>query len=300
MQLSAVLDVALGLAFTFFLLSLIASGVQEVIAGVFAWRGTYLAKAIDVLINNDPNATFSWRGLRDRLRAHFTRRPGASAAQQWAAKDPLLQRVTQQINNHPLLRNFPDALPSYVPARHFSLALLEVLRDGSSLPLFAQVNSTIAKLPDGDLKTTLAAFARDAAGDIDKFRADVEHWFDAAMDRASGIYKRLSQYVLLILGAALAVVNHAVAANPQMLMKQAMHAVENLPLPLGWNHVAWCQFSRGPLTVARALAGWAVTTLTVSLGAPFWFDMLQNISNLRAAGPRPEAASAQAQRGKSP
>ncbi|MGH7120348.1 MAG: hypothetical protein ACREFP_15390, partial [Acetobacteraceae bacterium] len=60
MALSAVVDVVIGLAFTFFLLALIASGVQEVIAGFFAWRGTYLAKAIDVLIDNDPKAEFSW------------------------------------------------------------------------------------------------------------------------------------------------------------------------------------------------------------------------------------------------
>ena len=210
-----------------------------------------------------------------------------------------------------------------MPVRHFSLAVLEVLRDRSSLPLFAQVNSTIAKLPDGDLKITLAAFARDAAGDIDKFRADIDHWFDVAMDRASAIYKRLSQYVLLILGAVLAiglnvdafhvartlwdvpsaraaVVNHAVAANPQMLIKQAMQAVENLPLPLGWNHAAWSEFSGSALSVARATAGWAITTVGVSLGAPFWFDVLQNISNLRAAGPKPDPASAVTQPRKSP
>lgn len=36
------------------------------------------------------------------------------------------------------------------------------------------------------------------------------------------------------------------------------------------------------------LAGWAVTILAVSLGAPFWFDTLNRIINIRAAGKAPE------------
>jgi len=335
MQISAVLDVALGLAFTFFLLALIASGIQEVIAGVFSWRGTYLAKAIDVLISNDPKAQFAWCGLGDLLRAHFTHGPGASAAEQFAKmnlQSPALLRLTQQINSHPLLRNIPDALPSYVPASNFSMAVLEVLHDGSSLPVFSQVENTIAALPDGDLKTTLAAFIRDAAGDIDKFRGHLEQWFDTAMDRASGIYKRLSQYVLLVLGILLAVVLNvdafhlagtlwhvpaaraavvadAAGATMHTTMYDALKDFQNEPLPLGWDHVplshflshvTWAHLTWSQFAGAWAIPGWIVTALAISLGAPFWFDLLQNLSNLRAAGPKPHSNGTQGTSGTSP
>jgi len=35
------------------------------------------------------------------------------------------------------------------------------------------------------------------------------------------------------------------------------------------------------------LAGWALTILAISLGAPFWFDLLGRFSRLRASG-KPE------------
>jgi hypothetical protein len=34
------------------------------------------------------------------------------------------------------------------------------------------------------------------------------------------------------------------------------------------------------------LLGWLITLLAVSLGAPFWFDVLTKVSNLRSSGPR--------------
>lgn len=41
----------------------------------------------------------------------------------------------------------------------------------------------------------------------------------------------------------------------------------------------------------RLALGWALTAALVSLGAPFWFDLLQSIVNRRGAGPKPEEAA---------
>jgi hypothetical protein len=34
--------------------------------------------------------------------------------------------------------------------------------------------------------------------------------------------------------------------------------------------------------------GWALTTVAVSLGAPFWFDTLNRFMNLRSSGKSPD------------
>ena len=107
---------------------------------------------------------------------------------------------------HPLIAGSSTALPSYVPARDFATALLGVLKDGSGATGFATVRGAIDKLPDGDLKTILQGFVSAGADDIDKLRARIENWFDDAMERAGGIYKRFTQYVMLGLGLAIAVV----------------------------------------------------------------------------------------------
>jgi hypothetical protein len=42
-----------------------------------------------------------------------------------------------------------------------------------------------------------------------------------------------------------------------------------------------------------SLTGWLVTGFAISLGAPFWFDLLQKLMNInvRGAGPKPVSTS---------
>jgi len=37
--------------------------------------------------------------------------------------------------------------------------------------------------------------------------------------------------------------------------------------------------------------GFLITALMLSLGAPFWFDLLNKISNLRGTGTKPQSSS---------
>jgi hypothetical protein len=41
------------------------------------------------------------------------------------------------------------------------------------------------------------------------------------------------------------------------------------------------------------ILGLVLTVVAVSLGAPFWFDLLQRVSNIRAAGKPPEQAASE-------
>jgi hypothetical protein len=36
------------------------------------------------------------------------------------------------------------------------------------------------------------------------------------------------------------------------------------------------------------LLGWLLTALAISLGAPFWFDLLKKVINIRGAGGKPD------------
>ena len=53
--------------------------------------------------------------------------------------------------------------------------------------------------------------------------------------------------------------------------------------PMGWGPEA---DRRIPLV----LAGWVLTALALSMGAPFWFDALNKLNIVRSAGRRPERA----------
>ncbi|HMQ64382.1 MAG TPA: hypothetical protein PKE06_27105 [Flavilitoribacter sp.] len=73
--------------------------------------------------------------------------------------------------------------------------------------------------------------------------------------------------------------------------------IQNVPTPLGlgWQSPLSAQLKAAEDGGQKAwrfyiykLFGWIVTALAVSLGAPFWFDMLQKVIRIRNAGNKPD------------
>ncbi|UDQ90080.1 hypothetical protein LJE71_03445 [Xanthobacter autotrophicus] len=54
--------------------------------------------------------------------------------------------------------------------------------------------------------------------------------------------------------------------------------------------VSWERLGRGDLRLSDALTvfGWIFTAVAISFGAPFWFQLLNQLVNMRAAGPKPD------------
>ncbi len=55
-------------------------------------------------------------------------------------------------------------------------------------------------------------------------------------------------------------------------------------LPVGWSNVPCPETVVGWIT---RVFGWLATIIAVSLGAPFWFYVMNRLANLRAAGAKP-------------
>lgn len=59
-------------------------------------------------------------------------------------------------------------------------------------------------------------------------------------------------------------------------------------LPFGWSRTPLEWWNAGTVwTRLFTIFGWLLTGLGVSLGAPFWFDLLNKVASLRASGPKP-------------
>ena len=72
------------------------------------------------------------------------------------------------------------------------------------------------------------------------------------------------------------------SAEAKAALQKAQSAMESAGLQFGWR-----SFLRDPpLTVTRG-GGLLVSIFAVSLGAPFWFDVLQRFMRVRAAGAAP-------------
>lgn len=303
---TAIIEVGIGLALIYLILSSICSVLQELYASFFSLRSATLEEGIQNLLD-DPNV-----------------------------QDLTLARLSQHVYAHPLVKKLgrAGAKPSYVPARNFALALLDTIRKPDGDGVLASASQSIERLPDGQLKKALGALLADAEGGAEKVRLTIEKWFDDAMDRVSGWYKRKAQAILLATAASLAVVLNVDSIEigkrlwrdptvRQTLVEEAEKAtqtrqgesgtqvaaqidqktigalvseLEALPLPVGWVQFGkrWKE-AAGKMPsllslVLQTLAGWTITTLTVSLGAPFWFDALGKALGMRASGRPPARA----------
>jgi hypothetical protein len=174
---SSVLDVAMGLIFVYLILGLMCTTVNEWIAQMFQMRSQVLKTGIQALLNSGLAAEFYGHSLVKSLS-----KPGGD--------------------------------PSYVSARTFSTALIDVL--GSKIapqnppadPL-ANIKTSIEALPDSDVKRSLLLLLRNADGKLEAFQKNLETWFNDAMDRVSGWYKKRSQIITVVVAAVITIFANA-------------------------------------------------------------------------------------------
>ena len=162
---------------------------------------------------------------------------------------------------------------------------------------------------------------------VEAFQKNIEGWFNNSMDRVGGWYKRWTQKVLFVLAFAvvfatnadtLMLVQHLTSdAAARAALVNAAQEATNLPapdggstdarvnvvldrarelnLPLGWT-LAVNDPRHIPLEFGTwYFSGWLffkifglfVSAFAVSLGAPFWFDLLSKFVNIRGAGTPP-------------
>lgn len=306
---SQIVDIAIGLIFVYLLLSLICSVLNEWVAALFSMRAKNLEAGIRNLLQG---AQKDGKNIADEIYSH-----GLITA---LFKPSVVDKA---------LKN--EGFPSYIPSRTFGLALLDVIapaKDGNSQTI-ENLKTSIAALPEGQAKTALLALLTDAGDSVQKFRTNVEGWFDATMDRVSGWYKRKSQVIILVFALIVSVGLNAdsivivdqlirdpvfrnsmvtaaqeyvkdpknspipasdtsdpqkAASEAKQKAQQLEQKLESLNVPLGWK-----RGTDGQVVVPPDATGWALklvglllTAIALSLGAPFWFDMLNKFIVVRS------------------
>ena len=282
---STVLEVAVGLVFCYCAVSLIVSSINEAIASALSLRASTLLAGIKALLN-DP----TFEGLARDIYNHASVNP----------RDPGGARHESELGNK----------PSYIPSLHFANALIDVLQRSPAAA--AQLDQTIAAIQDPQLRQLLQGMYARAAGDLDKFRAELAAWFDNGMERVAGQYKRRSQLICFVIALAIAALFNidsfhlfrtlwehpalalAIAAPSAADATEALRSLQMLPI--GWQSFPPALGSRWEYLAL--FGGWLVTASTALFGAPFWFDLLQNITQLRGTGKKPLSSLAQKPDGK--
>ena len=269
---STVLEVAIGLTFCYGTVALIVSTLQEALAAAFRLRANTLLASIKTMLN-DPQ----FDGLARAVYAH-----------------PL---VNPHVDGSEVGERDLPAKPSYIEPAHFAIALVDSLWKAPGD--FLQLASAIDNIPDPQLRRALQGlYGR--ARDLQHFQLMLAGWFDNAMARVSGAYKRRQLLISLLLSLLLAILlnidsihlfrtlwQEPVLAEhlkdvPGKLDPDTLNAL--LALPIGWTHFPPVLSSDFALQVA----GWLMTASTALFGAPFWFDLMQRVVRMRGTGDKPE------------
>jgi hypothetical protein len=324
---NAAIDVFIGLAFFYFLLSIFCSAINEAIATTFNLRAKDLERGIRNLLAEKADAFYA----DPRIQAlHKPKRFLGWMGLPWLGK-PSRGAMPSLHWMQPL----DNKLPSYISSRAFALTVLDTFappdsKDGAAgaggnliaraeavLPEVRKVNPKVAQMLQDALD--------EAGTDVEKFRTTIEQSFDETMDRVSGWYKRRVQLILFVIAlvavgamnadsfsiaqrlwkndalrsAVVAQSNAAVAkgkpacknggnASPQEAAK-CLEQVKQLGIPLGWSK----DTSPSGWGIPGKMLGLILTAFAILLGAPFWFDLLGKVSQLRGSGP-PSGGGSQA------
>jgi hypothetical protein len=327
---STTLEVAIGMALIYLLLSLFCTAINEAIAGILGSRAKNLEKGIQSLFTDGLKSaagTSSDGGVIPAVTL-------AEAIYGHGLVQSLYKSTASERPNH-WYNKFGSSFPSYIPARTFSSALLDILFPagephpapavaGNNAPvapaaaaagLAADLSTMLAKvqaLPDSKGKQAILALVSQAGGDITKTRQAFENWFNDGMDRAAGWYKRKTQLVLFFIGLIIAVClnvdsitigralwaspafrSYAVAAAEQYAGDKSktmpnpnaskdLAVLQSLALPIGYSTSEHPWMDDSGVSPVFVLAGWLLTAIAMTLGAPFWFDTLNKFMVVRS------------------
>lgn len=281
---SRVIGVVIGLTTIYLFYSLAVSQLNEVIQGLLSSRAKHLAA-----------------GIKDKL------------------LDPV---VGQQVIDHPIIKSMgftKNSMPSYIPAASFARALVDIIaKDPKAVGNTLAEKLANSSLPKG-VKEKLAAVVSRSATTAAEAEERIALWYDDTMERMSGSYKRHTQLWSFLIGGTLVLASNADsirltskfwndsvvrAAETQAAQKWAADCtrgpdggvvcpeIMTSEMPIKWTKSEFKGLNDGAdwfWFMLAKLIGLFATTLAVSLGAPFWFDLLQKVApGLRMSGKPPQ------------
>jgi hypothetical protein len=307
------LDVAIGLSFAYFLFSVLATTVTETISRLMKMRARTLEDWLNAVFTDKDSSVKSYeRFLGTPIIKALIKAvdPPVTSPIQAQHRGRITRRVLNLVSR-PAGDPERTRPPAYIPSPQFVAAALSAGREAKKAgakagDAWTAIGKDVAGLKGTLVGDSLQELYDRASGDAARFRQDAEAWFDDHMERLSGAYRRWSQRIVWITAAVLVVVLNAntfriaetlwndpskraaivAKAGTPGSPDDPSSAISDLALPLGWTD------SYHGFGWLWMLVGMVITLGAVSLGAPFWFDVLSRFSRVRQAGTPPPAANA--------
>jgi len=295
------LEVVISIIFVMLLLSLLATTIMELLSSLLAMRGKNLEEALrNMLASTDISGT-----VLERFKSNSLYRQ-------------LSQRYGEKRRN-----------PSYMSAASFQSVLFDVILDGEKVDKLidkieelpdADLKNVLKQLLN-DSEYELDDFKNRIQGWYDDVMDRATGWYKRSTQKIIVVVGLL---IAIVFNADTIAIYERLESDPESLQQivemaeayvgkntpdqvtrvtptfdQQLDEVRRLindeigearsPLGLGWSSFTWSDLS--PSGVVTKILGWIVTALAISLGAPFWFDLLKKLVNIRNSGNKPAPKS---------
>lgn len=294
---STAMEVGIGLIFVFLIFSLILTATAELIESIFRNRAVDLQRALSELVGDHAARTaLMSHGMLFGLYRGAPDLPTDDHLKPW--------RVWRKVGH----------LPSYMPKESFAKALIDLTKSTAGDRSAPKITMSTP------LESALSAMQAQTRENPALMQAEVERWYDATMDRATGWFKRRTQAILFAIGLitavalnlnAVSIARHlearpearaavlvaasaaatagaqVPAATPEAIAAE-LGRLTDTNLPMGWPRTG--SFDQ-KFETARAAAGglvpllfgWLIMAAAGTLGGPFWFDLLSKVMQVRSA-----------------
>jgi hypothetical protein len=309
------LDVVIGMIFVYLLLSLLCSAINETIEHFAKNRAKDLERGLRELLNDSTGS-----GLVQKLYDH-----GLISGLFKGDYDPDGSKIN--LPSYIPSRNFAVALMDIVLHENANVpsGAAGATLNTSAAAALQPLRNAVGSLGNGSVEQALTAIIDSAGNNATEVRSGIEAWFNSSMDRVSGWYKRRAQLIILVLGFGMAVLMNvnslslandlwvhkaqrdalaasaerysqtSVSATPaleQYGLQDRIDALSKYNLPVGWGSSDWNRVKGlDHLYILQSICGWLLTSFAVSLGAPFWFDLLNKFIVVRSTvKPREKSA----------
>lgn len=332
------LDLVIGLVFIYFLLSLICVSLQEFKATRKKERSQNLKKWITDTFNDKSSNGTLGNKLWSNIMVDGLTQEGKEAS--YIPKEVFVSSLLDEIYYG---SDDSKAEKCVEPGNQEEAGKEIVFKDPYDFQsLWEAINDPSVCLPRPFQRVIRQAYS-ESHQNLETFRVRLERWFEMAMERNSGTYKKKAQsftfyaaiFVTILLnvdsiklashfydnpGEAKRIADQAevyINTNQSLPENQTLEyeeiitiiqsdikRINELKLPIGWSNADFSNF-KGSISdsisaVLFMIPGWIITIFAVSLGAPFWFDTLNKLVNLRSAGKMPNGSSHLSSPDKSP
>ena len=306
----SMIDVGIGVILLFLVASLLASAVVETVGGIFHRRSKNLWDTIDLMLGK----TKLGDGDEARLLVDtIYTQPFVTKLVQPKAQ-PFYPTNGDAAGPRRDVRSYKAGLdggerkrrfhgPQHIDAKDFASAFIAAVAPAGSVDVaVADLEHAIQTLP-ATIKQPLGAALAGANDDLLAARTAVETWYADHMQAVSVWYRRQTRYFLFCAGLVLAVIGNldavgltrtlyrdkavreAVVAEARTIDASTCKALDTtgkqvaclrndlggaVGLPVGWGGL-----DRTAGAWALRLFGWLLVAGAVTLGAPFWFDLLR-------------------------